>query len=151
VMPGNEAGDKHWVINYDAEWLCSEDADCARMLGGDGEDVIHKCGALIDHGIPVSRDSPEKQDLISYDIVNFNNVANSLLLIFQSLTLEGWVLLMYNFMDSNDYFISVVYFCFMVIFGSFFAMQLVLAQIMDSFAKDQAKKLETVAVEEEKD
>jgi len=27
----------------------------------------------------------------------------------------------------------------------------VLAQIMDSFAKDQAKKLETVAVEEEKD
>lgn len=53
-------------------------------------------------------------------------------------------------MDANDYWISIIYFCFMVIFGSFFAMQLVLAQIMDSFAKDQAKKDESVAIEEEK-
>jgi len=47
---------------------------------------------------------------------------------------------MYNYMDSNNPFISVGYFCFMVMFGSFFAMQLVLANIMDSFAKDQEKK-----------
>lgn len=43
---------------------------------------------------------------------------------------------MYNYMDANDYTISIIYFCFMVMFGSFFAMQLVLAQIMESFAKD---------------
>ncbi len=43
---------------------------------------------------------------------------------------------MYNYMDCNNYWISAVYFCFMVIFGSFFAMQLVLANIMDSFARD---------------
>ena len=106
---------------------------------------------MIDFGLPVELDEPRTQELISFDIVNFNNVGLSLLLIFQSLTLEGWVLLMYNFMDSNDYWISIIYFCFMVIFGSFFAMQLVLAQIMDSFAKDQAKKNETVAEEEVKE
>lgn len=64
----------------------------------------------------------------------------SLFTIFQCLTLEGWVNLMYNYMDSNNPYISVGYFCFMVMFGSFFAMQLVLANIMDSFAKDQEKK-----------
>jgi len=47
---------------------------------------------------------------------------------------------MYNYMDGNNSFIAVGYFCFMVIFGSFFAMQLVLANIMDSFAKDQESK-----------
>jgi hypothetical protein len=102
----------------------------------------------------VSRDHPEEQELISFDIVNFNNVPFSLLTIFQSLTLEGWVLLMYNYMDANDYTISIIYFCFMVMFGSFFAMQLVLAQIMESFAKDQnekiAKQNEEVKGEEEK-
>lgn len=60
--------------------------------------------------------------MISYDIVNFNNVPLSLFTIFQCLTLEGWTSLMYNYMDSNDAMISVIYFCFMVIFGSFFAM-----------------------------
>jgi hypothetical protein len=47
---------------------------------------------------------------------------------------------MYNYMDSNNPYISAGFFCFMVIFGSFFAMQLVLANIMDSFAKDQELK-----------
>lgn len=137
----------YWEINFDAEWLCITDADCARQLG---EGVVHKCGQLLTYGIPVENDNPQDQELISFDIVNFNNVYMSLLLIFQSLTLEGWVLLMYNFMDSNDYWISVIYFCFMVIFGSFFAMQLVLAQIMDSFQKDTAAK-EAALIEEEKD
>jgi len=43
------------------------------------------------------------------------------------------------------------YFSFMVIFGSFFAMQLVLANIMDSFANDQAKKELEANKEEEKE
>lgn len=59
---------------------------------------------------------------------------------------------MYNYMDSNDYWISVIYFCFMVIFGSFFAMQLVLAQIMESFNKDrEIKESEEVKEETEKE
>jgi len=36
----------------------------------------------------------------------------------------------------------------MVIFGSFFAMQLVLANIMDSFAKDQESKKAQIVDEE---
>jgi Flp pilus assembly protein TadG len=47
---------------------------------------------------------------------------------------------MYNYMDSNSGPISIFFFCFLVIFGSFFSMQLVLAQIMDSFAREQMKK-----------
>jgi len=47
---------------------------------------------------------------------------------------------MYNYMDADSVPISVFFFCFLVIFGSFFAMQLVLAQIMESFAREQEEK-----------
>ena len=50
--------------------------------------------------------------------------------------------MMYNYMDSNSSMISVLFFCMLVVFGSFFAMQLVLAQIMDSFARQQQEKEE---------
>lgn len=46
-----------WPINFDAEWLCKEDSDCARMLG-DEDGVVHKCGRLHDVGIPIERDLP---------------------------------------------------------------------------------------------
>lgn len=44
--------------------------------------MVHKCGELATYNIPIERDEPELQELISFDIVNFNNVIMSLLLIF---------------------------------------------------------------------
>ena len=58
---------------------------------------------------------------------------------------------MYNYMDSNNPYISAGFFCFMVIFGSFFAMQLVLANIMDSFAKDQEMKKKNLEMDVEEE
>lgn len=110
-----------------------------------------KCGRLVDYGIPIERDHPDEQDLISFDIIGFNSVPQGLFTIFQALTLEGWTGMMYNYMDSNSVAISVFFFCMLVIFGSFFAMQLVLAQIMDSFANQSAEKATEEIEKQEKD
>ena len=57
---------------------------------------------------------------------------------------------MYNYMDCNSTGISIFFFCFLTIFGSWFSMQLVLATIMDSFAREQIeKKFEALDVEVE--
>ena len=40
---------------------------------------------------------------------------------------------MYNYMDSNSPFFSALYFILLVFFGAFVAINLVLAQIMESF------------------
>ena len=42
-----------WPINYDAQYLCNVDADCARQLG---EGVVAKCGQLMDYGLPLELD-----------------------------------------------------------------------------------------------
>jgi len=55
--------------------------------------------------------------------------------IFITLTLEGWSILMYNYMDSNMELIVILFFVFLIIFGSFFALNLVLATIIENFDK----------------
>ena len=119
-MPGQDDPTVlYWPINYDMPWLCSTDADCAKWLS-DGD--VLKCGALVDYDIPIERDLPNEQDLISFNIIGFNNEPQGLFTIFQALTLEGWTGMMYNYMDSNSTVISVTFFCMLVVFGSFFAM-----------------------------
>jgi hypothetical protein len=72
---------------------------------------------------------------VFYGMQSFNNLVISLSTIFQSLTLEGWVFNMYNMMDAGQEISAPIYFLLIVIFGSFFLMNLILAAIMDSFSK----------------
>ena len=44
---------------------------------------------------------------------------------------------MYNYMDSNNVYIAIFFFIFLIIFGAFFTMQLVLAEIIESFQKEK--------------
>jgi hypothetical protein len=48
--------------------------------------------------------------------------------------------MMYNYMDSSSAPFSIFFFVTLVIFGSFFTLNLLLAVIMESFAEQQAKK-----------
>ena len=68
-----------------------------------------------------------------YGIPGFDNVGQGFLTIFQILTLESWVYLMYNFSDAGSPTISVIFFVLVVLLGAFFTMNLVLAIIVDSF------------------
>ena len=68
-----------------------------------------------------------------YGIPGFDNVGQALVTIFQILTLESWVYLMYNYSDTGMAEISVFFFVLVVLLGAFFTMNLVLAIIVDSF------------------
>ena len=51
--------------------------------------------------------------------------------------------MMYNLQDAMMPFVPAIYFCFLVVLGSFFLLNLILAVIMDSFdAVDSEKKKE---------
>ena len=60
----------------------------------------------------------------------------------QVLTLEGWSDLTYNYSDANDPTISVIFFVGIVLMGAFYAMNLVLGQIMEKFAEQAEIKKE---------
>ena len=47
--------------------------------------------------------------------------------------------MMYNYYDASSPLISVVFFILLVVGGAFFALNLVLAQIMESFYEESKK------------
>lgn len=49
--------------------------------------------------------------------------------------------MMYNYMDSNNVYMAIFFFVFMILFGSFFTMQLVLAEIIESYERETARKI----------
>lgn len=78
-------------------------------------------------------DQLDKDELTMFNIVNFDNYGRAMLSIFVAITLEGWVLMMYNYMDGFQPLFSVLFFVTLVVFGAFFALNLVLAQIIEAF------------------
>ncbi|CAL8386174.1 unnamed protein product [Gadus morhua 'NCC'] len=59
-------------------------------------------------------------------ITNFDNFAFAMLTVFQCITMEGWTEVLYWMQDAMGYELPWVYFVSLVIFGSFFVLNLVL-------------------------
>jgi hypothetical protein len=49
------------------------------------------------------------------------------------ITLEGWTVLMYNLMDSSQSWMAILFCVLLVVVGSFFLLNVILAVIMDAF------------------
>lgn len=79
---------------------------------------------------------------INYGITNFDNLAEAMATIFQVITMEGWVEIMYMIDDTNGNFLTIPYFSLIIIIGSFFLLNLILAVIMRVFTQnDELEKL----------
>jgi hypothetical protein len=75
----------------------------------------------------------EDQELISYGIVTFDNLLRALITIFQMITLEGWTDMMYNLSDASQAWMAIFFCVLLVVVGSFFLLNVILAVIMDAF------------------
>ena len=75
----------------------------------------------------------ENDELIAYNIANFNQLLWSMETIFVMITLEGWTGLMYNLSDASMSWMAVAFCILLVVVGSFFLLNVILAVIMDSF------------------
>jgi hypothetical protein len=67
-----------------------------------------------------------------YGYINFDDMGHAFVVIFQVITMEGWTPIMYSVQDAVGEW-PAVYFVVLIIVGSFFMMNLVLAAIWDEF------------------
>uniref|UniRef100_A0A672JJB1 Voltage-dependent L-type calcium channel subunit alpha n=1 Tax=Salarias fasciatus TaxID=181472 RepID=A0A672JJB1_SALFA len=72
-------------------------------------------------------------------ITNFDNIFFAMLTVFQCITMEGWTDVLYWMNDAIGYEIPWVYFVSLVIFGSFFIINLVLGVLSGEFSKEREK------------
>ncbi|XP_035391927.1 voltage-dependent L-type calcium channel subunit alpha-1D isoform X2 [Electrophorus electricus] len=72
-------------------------------------------------------------------ITNFDNFLFAMLTVFQCITMEGWVDVLYWMNDAMGFELPWVYFVSLVIFGSFFVLNLVLGVLSGEFSKEREK------------
>lgn len=65
--------------------------------------------------------------------MTFDHLGVAMITIFQMITLEGWSDLMYALQDASTPWMAVMFCVLIVIIGSFFLLNLVLAVIVDTF------------------
>jgi len=120
----------HWPAADGVERLCSLDDQGA-----------FRCPAPFTCGSPTSTahfltheaEGVADFELISFDIANFNHLLTAMNTIFVMITLEGWTIVMYNLSDSSQTWMAVLFCILLVVVGSFFLLNVILAVIMDAF------------------
>uniref|UniRef100_A0A671YQY2 Voltage-dependent N-type calcium channel subunit alpha n=1 Tax=Sparus aurata TaxID=8175 RepID=A0A671YQY2_SPAAU len=75
----------------------------------------------------------------SYGITNFDNILFAVLTVFQCITMEGWVDILYNANDASGNTWNWLYFIPLIIIGSFFMLNLVLGVLSGEFAKERER------------
>ncbi|XP_016360331.1 voltage-dependent T-type calcium channel subunit alpha-1H [Sinocyclocheilus anshuiensis] len=71
--------------------------------------------------------------------INFDNIGCAWIAIFQVITLEGWVDIMYYVMDAHSFY-NFIYFIFLIIVGSFFMINLCLVVIATQFSETKQRE-----------
>uniref|UniRef100_A0A8C4Q0X7 Voltage-dependent T-type calcium channel subunit alpha n=1 Tax=Eptatretus burgeri TaxID=7764 RepID=A0A8C4Q0X7_EPTBU len=71
--------------------------------------------------------------------INFDNIGYAWIAIFQVITLEGWVDIMYFVMDAHSFY-NFIYFILLIIIGSFFMINLCLVVIATQFSETKQRE-----------
>jgi hypothetical protein len=83
-------------------------------------------------GHPMSLPLPLAPEDLNFGLTTFDNIGYAAITIFQIITMENWSMIMYHVQDSQ-HSAAGLYFVFLLIFGSFFLLNMILAVIWEKF------------------
>ncbi|KAA0147079.1 hypothetical protein FNF31_07654 [Cafeteria roenbergensis] len=165
-LPGQPVDSPQWAVREDSPWFQAQpcfwpiDAADERMctIGGLGE---HACGAgrfcgsnydSVQNARFANTALTEAGNFdgsLNWGLTTFDHIFLGVSAIFQSITMEGWTDIMYMVMDSYNGVAAGVYFVVLILFGSFFLLNLLLAVISEQFNESQKLELEAKAKKEQ--
>ena len=93
------------------------------------------CKEPQDGGLNVEIDDVINDESIDFGIAVFDNLGIGFITVFQMITLEGWTKIMYNMMDSNISWMAILFCILLIILGSFFLLNVILAVIAEGLDK----------------
>ena len=78
---------------------------------------------------------------LQYGKINFDNLINAFLTVFQCLTLEGWTSVMYNFQDSYDKYWATLYFVALVLMCALLFLNIIVAILFDNYEDNDKEEV----------
>lgn len=82
-----------------------------------------------------------ENDTFNWGLTNFDDLGNSIILISQSITGEGWSPILYIYWNAYNAALTSLFFCAIIIIGNFFLLNLSLAAINSSFIQYNKKEI----------
>lgn len=128
-----------WAIDpAQKDFICSDSYEPTKCRPGTF------CGSPLTYPLELSAelDNPWYDPIIYYNTNNYNNLLNTIVLIFETLTLEGWSKQLKNLVDAGQTILAPSFFLIIIAFGSYFMINLILAVIMGSFSKFEQREIE---------
>ena len=96
------------------------------------------CASPLEFGLdPLIIDKPWLDDKVDYNSLNFDDISKAFISVLQALTLEGWTNHLFIISDTGRPLSSLIYYYAIILFGSYFLLNLILAVILDSFFHHQ--------------
>ena len=140
-------------INSNNPQVCSLTGDgtnvCPNIQSGDDTgptaNLWRWCGSNYDAlGNPRFNAATAADDTFNYNLgygfVNFDNFAYALLFVIQVFSGDSWSFMMYQLTDSINVSEGVIYCSLIVLFGTFFLLQLNVALLEESFKRQKREK-----------
>jgi Ca2+-binding EF-hand superfamily protein len=143
--PWRSAQDCIWPLDVEDARLCSL---TMLPMGGGGSYSCSEstwCGSNYDlrGNARFQRADVMESDLYEEDLnwgyTRFDNFVQAVITIFQCITMEGWTPIMNQISDAYHPIVSFFYFVLLVLFGSFFLLNFVLAVIYESFTAEKER------------
>ena len=106
-------------------------------------------GNPIDFAISLKDDDVYRNSVIQYGVGVFDNIFQSLFTVFQMISMDSWTLIMFNLMDGGQTWMAIIYSHIIIVFGSFFLLNLILAVIMQAFMNIYTDSVTSPTEEEE--
>jgi len=88
---------------------------------------------------PESMNDYWRDEVIHFNVMNFQNFFTSLVTILEAITLEDWSKQLFNLQNAGYIYQGTIFYLIIVFFGSYFILNLILAVIMSSYIKFQAQ------------
>lgn len=138
-----------WHNTYDCFWPIDLTDTFVCSLGSSGNHQCalgRWCGSHFDSEGNKRFSNEQTQQMgtfipdLNFGYTRFDNILLAFVTIFQSITMEGWTDVMYQLQDSFNAFVAAIYFVVLILFGSFFLLNLTLAVIWDRFSTEQMEE-----------
>ena len=123
------SGAKEWPVSEEnGDRLCSKT--------GEGNYMCPKhefCGAPTSKNMTLKDDGVYNSENVNFGIIHFDDIVYAMITIIQLITLEGWSGMMYNLQDASQPWMAILFCILLVIVGSWFLLNVILAVIMQAF------------------
>jgi uncharacterized protein YxeA len=126
-----------WLIDDSHERMCSKSGYGEFQCPAD-----QYCGNPAEFGIPLDSENADVKPYMYYGIHSFDNLGKALQIVFQIVTTEAWSTYLYNLRDLDSGLFASLYTISIIVVGSFFLMNLVLAVIINAFITITKKELD---------